>query len=230
MSNAKVSSDFEKFYGSHAQAIEEAKKAENSMATSPTPVGWKGKCILLEAVANKSKDKPQQDGTIKPGNPYVNLKYGIVNDERYQGKTFTKNYTFSDSKNATAADRFGWFLNTCENLGLPRDIRENHNRLVEVLDWLLASDQVFDCECVASDYTTDKKDMVVRRSEEAVDTSSSMMPTPSAPSQSSPEVGGTVKFLGNDWTVEARDGANLSIVRDDNGEVRRRTVTIEQLS
>lgn len=229
MSNAKVSADFEKFYGSHAQAVEEAKKAENTMATSPTPVGWKGKCVLLEAVASKSKDKKQEDGTMRPGNPYVNLKYGIVGDERYQGKTFTKNYTFSDSKNATAGDRFGWFLNTCENLGLPRDIRENHTRLSEVLDWLLTSEQVFECECVPSDYTTDKKDMVVRRGEEAVDTSMSMAPSTSQKDHG-PEVGDGVQFLGNTWTVEERDGANLVITRNDDGEVRRRTVTVEQVS
>jgi hypothetical protein len=115
MSSGKVevSNDFAKFYGKNQSAIDEAKKAENSMSSGPCPVGWKGKCVLLEAVAEQGKDKKDASGATVSGNPRIKMKFGIVDDEKFSGKNFTKYWVFFDTKGMTAMGRFEMFLNEC---------------------------------------------------------------------------------------------------------------------
>jgi hypothetical protein len=201
-----VSNEFASFYGKHAVAIEEAKKAENTMSSGPCPVGWKGKCVLLEAAAEKGKDKKDDKGTVQEGNPRVKMKFGIVDDPDYSGKHFTKFWIFYNSKNLDAMGRFSMFLNDCEKMGLPRELRESHQSMDELFNFFTEGEFVFDVECQNDDYANDKKKMVVYKEIDAVDTSTSMSPDAQdtyAPKPSAPEVaeGSKVKFLGEEWDV-----------------------------
>ena len=224
---ASVSNEFAAFYGKSAVAIEEAKKAENSMSSGPCPVGWKGKCILLEAVAEKGKDKKNEDGTVKEGNPRVKMKYGIVDDETYSGKSFTKYWVFFDTKNFTKMQRFEMFLNDMEKMGLPRKVREEHQTMQELFNYFIEGEFTFDVECVSDDYADDKKKMVVIHPIEAIDTSTSMTPsdpedaygnksveqtttTESTPEADFPE-GSKVTFLGEEWEVLGKEEDKLVI-------------------
>jgi hypothetical protein len=229
MANIQVSDDFAKFYGRAAGAVEEAKKAENTLSSSPTPVGWKGQAVLLGSKADKSKEREGADGTKSGGNPYVRMEFGIVGDEKFQGKKFTKNWTFFESANASAGDRFTWFLNELENMGLPRDIRENHESPQELLKAFADLDITFDVECAKDNYANDGKKMILRKPEEAVDGSDSMAPktTTSSPEALDPKEGDEVPFLGSNWIVEARDGDHLQIKHPTRGS--RREVTLSQL-
>jgi len=241
---AQVSTDFNKFYQKNTVAIEEAKKAENSMSSGPAPVGWEGRCVLLEAVAEVGKPKKDEKGNVKEGNPRVRMKFSIVEDPAYQGKTFTKMWIFNTTANASALDRFEWFLNACEAMGLPREVRINHNDPSEVLNWLLESELVFDVKCESDDYSQDKKKMTVMAPQEAVDTSDSMVPggeiyntppqgttavAPAAPASNWPEVGETVRFLMKEWVVKDREGDALVLERDDNGETRTREAQVSSV-
>jgi hypothetical protein len=232
---AAVSSDFSKFYGKNQVAIEEAKKAENSMSSGPCPVGWKGQCVLLEAAAEVGKDKKDKTGNVVAGNPRFRFKFGIVGDPTYQGKTFQKYWVLFQSEKASPMDRLEWFLNECESMGLPREVRVNHTSPDEVLNWFMESEMVFEVACESDDYATDKKAMRVTSPQQAVDGTTSMLPsdTPdnyaTTATNSSPgeiEVGSTVKFLNSKWTVAERNGDNLVIEKDDNGKVRTRDCNI----
>lgn len=237
MAKAQVSSAFQKFYGRQATAIEEAKKAENTMSNSPTPVGWSGQCVPMAAKADQGKDKVDPKTKQKvPGNLYVNITFAIVSDEKYQGKQFTKNWTFFDSDGATMMDRYTWFLNDLTNMGLPQEVRENHQTPEELLDWILNSDSVFDCECQANERDTrgDGKVMRVRKAAETVDESTSMSPTTTSTSEPVtapdwPQVGDKVKYLDIEWEVVERDGANVTIKTEKNGESRERKAAVENL-
>jgi hypothetical protein len=250
---AQVSTDFNKFYQKNTVAIEEAKKAENSMSSGPCEVGWEGRCVLLEATAEVGKPKKDEKGNVKEGNPRVRMKFSIVEDNVYQGKTFTKMWIFNSTANATALDRFEWFLNACEAMGLPREVRTNHTDPSEVLNWLLDSELVFNVKCESDDYAQDKKKMTVTAPAEAVDSSDSMVPggemynTPSAssapaasstpsstPSTSTstsasadwPKEGDKVKFLMREWTVASREGEDLILTRQEGDEVREREAKV----
>lgn len=223
---ATVSNEFAAFYGKSAVAIDEAKKAENSMSSGPCPVGWKGKCVLLEAAAEKGKDKKNEDGTTSEGNPRVKIKFGIVDDETYSGKTFTKYWIFFDSKNMTKMQRFEMFLNDMEKMGLPREVREKHETMQELFNYFVEGEFVFDVDCVTDNYADDKKKMVVVKLAEPVDTTTSMSPSGASdptdkfanqtidkgPETStttpSPEIaeGAKVKFLGEEWEVLGQVG------------------------
>lgn len=235
---AQVSPQFAAFLARNQVAVEEAKKAENTMSSGPCPVGWKGQVVLLEAQATVGKDKKDDKGNVVPGNPRVQMKFGIVGDETYQGKNFTKYWSFYKTANATEMDRYEWFLNECEKMGLPRELREKHGSMEELLSFFTDPELVFDCECQSDDYASDKKKMVVLKASEAIDTSSSMMPGQASPQEvvapvaaatgaapASHEPGSQVTFLGNKWTVDAVTGDKLVISRtDDTGERRQREV------
>jgi hypothetical protein len=225
-----VSSDFNKFYGRHQMAINEAKKAENSMSSGPCPVGWEGNAILLEAAAEVGKDRKDDKGNTVPGNPRVRMKFGIVGDQAYQGKTFQKFWSFYASANASEMDRYEWFLNEMENMGLPRAVRESHDDPSELLQWFVDNELVFHARCESDDYSRDKKAMKVSAPEAPVDSTTNMSPegNTTVATESSPEIaeGDVVKFLGSDWTVDAREGDKLSISR----EGRSRSVSISAVS
>lgn len=235
---ASVTNEFAAFYGKSAVAIDEAKKAENSMSSGPCPVGWKGKCILLEAVAEKGKDKKNEDGSVKEGNPRVKMKFGIVDDETYSGKSFTKYWVFFDTKNMDKMTRFQMFLNDMEKMGLPRNVREEHETMQELFNFFIEGEFTFDVECVNDDYADDKKKMVIMRQGEPVDTSTSM--TPADPEdtyankpvdagttqvQSSPEVtfaeGSKVTFLGETWEVLGQEEDKLVIFNEKTNRNRK---------
>jgi len=227
---SEVSSDFAKFYGRNLTAIEDAKKAENSMSSGPCPVGWEGKAIILEAIATVGKDKKDATGKTTPGNPRVEMKFSIVDDEKYSGKTFKKYWIFNDTANASSIDRFEWFLNACEAMGMPRSLRESHDSLDEVLNFFVESEMVLGVKCENDDYSRDKKAMLVTATMEAVDSSDSMVAD--TISEPAPEmaVGSKVKFLGNEWNVIAIAGDTATIERQDGERIRTRECPVTSLT
>ena len=223
----QVSPEFSKFYGKNTVAIEEAKKAENTLSSGPCEVGWEGKCVLLEALAEQGKDKKDDKGNVVPGNPRIVMKFGIVDDEKYKGKEFKKYWVFFNTANMSAMGRFEMFLNEAERMGLPRSVREGHESPQELLQFFTDSEFVFDVKCEADNYSSDKKKMTVTKPIDAVDSSDSMVPdTYSAKEDTpSPEVkeeatapdfkeGDKVKFLGQDWEVMGFEGDKVVIYNE----------------
>lgn len=243
MAKAKVSAAFSKFIGAKADVIEEAKKAENTMSSGPAPVGWKGQCILLEATADKGKDKKNPDGTTREGNPYIRFRFGIVGDDNYQGKHFDKMFVFFDSHNAktgksvSAGDRYTWFLNQMEIWGCDRELRERHDDPSELLDWMLNSGNVYNVECVQDDYSQDKKAMNVTLEASVDSTDSATAPprdttttTSTATPENWPQAGDEVIFLANQWKVVSREGGQVKLSRnDDEGNELSRTAMVDKL-
>jgi len=127
-------------------------------------------------------------------------------------------------------DRYEWFLNEMENMGLPRSVRESHDDPSELLQWFVDNELVFHARCESDDYSRDKKAMKVSAPEAPVDSTTNMSPegNTTVATESSPEIaeGDVVKFLGSDWTVDAREGDKLSISR----EGRSRSVSISAVS
>jgi len=222
----QVSNDFAKFYGKNQSAIEEAKKAENSMSSGPAPVGWEGHCILLEAAAEQGKDKKDQNGNTVPGNPRIKMKFGITDDPKYSGKSFTKYWVFNDTANMDAMGRFQMFLNDCEAMGLPRSIREEHESMNELLNFFVEAETVFEVKCITDNYSQDKKKMVVTAPQEAIDDTDSMVPTTTTQPSPEIEVGSEVTFLGNTWKVVEKNGDTLNIEREDGDRIRSKEVRV----
>ena len=224
MANVKVSNDFNNFMARNSKAVEDAKTAENTMATCAMPIGWEGQCICVDAVADKSKDKKDQDGKVKEGSPYIRLEFSVVGDESYTGKKFSRLWMFNDTAKATAADRFEWCLNEMENLGLPQETRKTFDSVEELLKHFIDSDAVYECEVNKSDYSRDGKEMKVRLSAEAVDMTDSVVPT--GPASDEPE-DDTVMYLGKKWEVVSKEGKELTIKSMKTGQTK--VVTTDDL-
>lgn len=217
MGTSKVSSSFSKFLAKNATAVEEAKKAENSMQTCVMPVGWKGHAIVVGATADKGKDRKDDKGNTVEGNEYINIEFNVVNSEEYAGKKFSLHWSFYDSEKATAAQRFEWCLNEMENIGLPREIREEFTDITQVLDHFIKSDVVYDCEVVHNQYRRGDKKEVKVTLVQSVSNDSSMAPSSPTPTV---EVGGKVSFMGKDWEVLAVDGDEIKIKSPTTGTER----------
>lgn len=223
MANVKVSNDFNNFMARNSKAVDEAKTAENTMATCAMPIGWEGQAICTDAVADKSKDKKDADGKVKEGNPYIRLEFSVVGDETYAGKKFSRLWMFMDSAKATAADRFEWCLNEMENLGLPQETRKTFDSVEELLRHFIETDAVYDAEVVKNDYSRDGKEVKVRQSAEAVDDTDSVMPT----EPTTPETSDQVTYLGKKWDVVSKEGKELTIKSIKTGQTK--TVSVDDL-
>jgi len=132
MSSGKVSSAFKNAIG-RMPGVEEAKQAEANLNSIPMPDGWKGRVLVTDMYMDVSKGK---------GNPYVNMEVTVVEDDQYKGKTATRNWTFNETTNAqgvktSAAEKFEWFLNACEFMGLPREIRTGYEDEGEIIGWFM---------------------------------------------------------------------------------------------
>lgn len=227
----KIGAAAAKFYGKHEKGLQEAKKAENMMQTCAMPIGWKGDVVVVGAVADRSKDRKDQKGNTVEGNDYHRIEFQVIGDPDYAGKKASIGASFYTSEKATAEDRYSWWLNQLENLGLPRDIRENHEGAEELLGYFTNSDETFEMEIVKASYVRqggDGKEVVVRR-KDVVDTSTSMAP-PTTTASGTTQVqesktyaeGSQVSFADNPWTVVSFDEANqtLKIKSPRNGSVR----------
>lgn len=218
MAKAKVSSSFNKFLSKNAKAVEEAKTAENSMMTCKMPIGWKGHCVCVGGEADKGKDRKDDKGNVQEGREYVNLDFNVVNDDEYAGSKFSLHWSFWDTEKATAMDRFEWMLNEMENLGLSREMRTEESTTIEdIINFFADSDEIFECEVVHNSYRRgDQKEVKVRRIE-SVTAGDSVVPTDTSPGI---EVGGTVKYMGNDWEVTDADGEDLRIKSPKTGNIK----------
>jgi hypothetical protein len=236
MANVKVSAGFSKAMSRKATAVEEARKAENTMMTCKMPVGWKGKAVVVDASADKAKDKKDDKGNTVEGNEYIRLDFNVVNDDHYAGAKFSIIWSFYDSEKATWADRFSWCLNGLENLGLPRDLRENYNEISEVLEFFTSNDEVYDAEVVTNTYRQgDQKEVKVRRAALVVDASDSISPeetkedgkVATTESSGTLQVGASVKYMGKSYTVVAIEDDDVKIKSVNTGVDR--TVKVAQL-
>ena len=207
MATSKVSPGFNNFMAKNQKAVEAAKEAENTMATCIMPVGWEGQCVCVDAVADQSKDKKREDGTIQAGNPYIRLEFQVVGDESYTGKKFSKLWMFNDTAKATAADRFEWCLNEMENLGLPQELRKTFDSIDELLNHFITADVVYECRVVKNDYTRDNKEVKISRSAEDINDTDSVMPTVEETTTKQTEV----SYLGKVWDVVSQDGDKFVI-------------------
>lgn len=219
MGNAKVSASFNKFLSKNNTAVQEAKKAENTMQTCKMPVGWKGHAVVVDAVADKGKDRKDEKGNTQEGNEYVRLEFNVVNDEQYAGSKFSLAWSFYDSQNATAADRFTWMLNAMENLGLPREMRESDDTSMDdILNFFLSQDTVYEAEVVTNTYRRgDQKEVKVHRLE---DVGTGITMSPDTPPTSELKEGQEVKYMGKMWELVVVDGEELTIKSKTTGSQR----------
>lgn len=236
MATSKVSNEFLKAF-SKADGIDDAKKAESRAASIPFPIGWEGTVVVSAMIGDVSKEKDDGKGGKRGGNMYINMEVAALNDKQYQGKKATKNWTFSNSEKATAADRFEWFLNDCEGMGLPRDIRMNHETPQEIIDWFTNPDSPVSlyAKVEKDEYNRlEGKKIILRAMEEALDASMSMAPAVEIKSQSHPEKveGGIefngktypilrkVQFLGKSWNLFEEAGNKCKLQNAATGKIR----------
>jgi len=155
MKKTEVSPEFMAFLGKNHGRIEEAKKAESRSNNVPVPVGAQGTCILTDFKMLKSKDKTQQDGSVKEGTPYIEMHFRVIDNSEHQGKVLRKQWWFMDSAKMDAAGRFQIFLDDMERLGLPRELRQNHESPSEIGDYFLSKEECsFHFSVVYNQYNT----------------------------------------------------------------------------
>ncbi len=184
MASGKVSAAFNAAFAK-TSGVEDAKKAEVQMMNSITvPVGWSGKCKVIDMVADVSKK----------GNMYVNMVLVPLKGD-YVGKKQTKNWTFNDSSykndqtgvttSSSAADKMERFLNDMEVAGMPRELRMGFDTIEDIINWWLDPDhdREVNCEYVAGSGTA--KYFNFKRPDVAVDNSTSMAPTSGLPQKKS---------------------------------------------
>lgn len=225
-SNVKVSSNFTKSVAKKATAVEEARKAENTMQTCKMPVGWSGHAICSGARADKGKDRKDEKGQTQEGNDYVALDFEVINDEKYAGSKFSVVWTFYDSEKASWEDRFTWCLNGLENLGLPEEYRRGEDfDLAAALAFFADGDTIFAATVVHNEYRRgDQKEVKVTLTE-AVSDSDSISPDSDNVPASSIEIGSTVKYMGKDWEVMDVDGDDLQVKSLKTGNVKQLTLS-----
>lgn len=221
-SKAKVTSGFSKFMTKNASAVEEARKAENTMQTCKMPLGWSGFAICVDAVADQGKDRKDDKGETQEGNPYVRLEFQVVNDEEYAGQKFSNAWSFYDSEKATAMDRFEWCMNALENMGLPEELRRGDADMAEILNFFIDNDTVYAAEVVKNAYRRGDQKEVRITTTEAVDDTDSVVPN-----DTQVEVGGEVKFMGKPWEVMDIDEDDVKIKSKSTG--REKTVKLTDL-
>lgn len=130
MSKSKVSNDFNKFYTKSAAAFDEAKKAEKQVRGIPVPTGTTGTAVISDFTADRAKGGEQ--------NPFIAVEITVILPEEYRGKKFTGAiHSIYDSDKMTAAGRMAIALDDLEDMGLSREVRENHKSPQELADDLL---------------------------------------------------------------------------------------------
>jgi hypothetical protein len=188
MKKSTVSPEFMSFVGRNNTAIEQAKQAESRLSNIPVPLGTKGTCIITSFVFGKSKDKPNQDGTVKEGTPFCEIKTSIVDHPEHQGKTLRKTYWFSNSANMTAMGRFEMFLNDMEKIGLPREVRTGHQSPGEIGEYFLNKEGLALHFDVYPDekYGEDGKGLRFSNMDTVIASNDSIMPPTAAPAPTAP--------------------------------------------
>jgi hypothetical protein len=229
MSNqVNVSPEFMSFFGRNATKIEQAKQAEARLQNVPLPVGASGTAIVTGFKFDSSKDKQNPDGTTKVGTPYCEMTLSVIDNEQYQGKPMRKQWWFATTQNMDAATRYEMFLNDLERLGLPREIRTNHESPADLGRYFLeAQGLTFHFNVVENLRNTmdDLKELKLSTMETHIPSDDSvappMMPSSApkdpaavapaaaapaapaaAPAVALPAVGAKVKHLEMDWEVK----------------------------
>lgn len=229
MKKTEVSAEFMSFFGRNATRIEEAKKEESRLQNIPLPIGASGTCIPTGFKLSKSQDKKQQDGTTKEGTAYAEMSFAVIDHPDHQGKTLRRQWWFANSANMDAAGRYAMFLNDLERLGLPREVRVNHESPAELGDWFLGQPGLaFHFQIVEDARNTldDGKSVRLSTTEQHIEPTDSVAPpsypkpqgsaaavaptTAPAPAQTTaqsqassavPSRNQVVKHLGMEWTV-----------------------------
>jgi len=155
MKKSEVSPEFISFLGKNHSKIEDAKRAEARGNNVPLPIGAAGTCIMTGFKLSKSKDKVQTDGSTKEGTPFIEMELKVIDNSEHAGKTVKKQWWFMDSAKMDAAGRFQIFLDDMEKLGLPREVRMNHESPAEIGDYFLSKeDLTFHFGIVHNQYNT----------------------------------------------------------------------------
>jgi hypothetical protein len=211
MGNAKVSQGFGKFYNKSARAVEEAKKAENTMATCKPPIGHKGDCILLNAFADATPEKKdEKSGLAKGGTPYIRWELSIVGDGQYTGTKAVKTWWFNDTANATYEDRLKWFMIEMTRLGLPDEIKKEHKDISEILNYFLGANLVFGYEVVAAAWNKNDGKEIQLSAKQVVDDTDATVPGTTNEDMTFEE-GQEVPYEDGTWKIIDIDGKDITI-------------------
>lgn len=140
MKKSEVSPEFMGFLGRNHTKIQEAKNAESRANNIPVPMHAEGTCVVTEFKFGKSKDKQNQDGSVKEGSPFGEMHLTVVDHPEHSGKVLKRQWWFTDSPKMDAAGRYQMFLDDMEKLGLPREIRMNHDSPSDIGDYFLTKE------------------------------------------------------------------------------------------
>ena len=129
-----ISDKFNKFAAKTTRGkFDEARKAESAAGGCPIPVGVTGKAVIADIIGSMTADK---DGV--PGHPIVTLKLTVETPDEYQGQHlsgFGLKFWIKDSAKRTEVEAWQSMLDSLEELGLPREIREGYESFEEVVEW-----------------------------------------------------------------------------------------------
>ena len=196
---AQVSDGFKKYQQKKHAAFDKARKAENTLGGIPMPIDTKFEAKFVSVKADMD-DKQR---------PYVKMDLVVTSPEQFAGKKVGCYWLLFDSANATEADRFGWMLNELENMGLPREIRVDHEDFGDdVLGWFIKNEPTIKGRVVKDEKANDGKR--IRWSKDAVEehaasASNDMLGAPERPAVDKTaqeySVGQKVNWNGGTWEV-----------------------------
>lgn len=234
-----VSQNFKQFLGREHNKIEAAKQAEARLSNVPVPLGAKGKCLVTGFVFTTTPDKTENN-TFVPGKPLAEIQLTIVNHETHQGKVLKKQWWFTSSAKMDAAGRFEMFLNDLMKLGLPEEIRKNHENPEELAAFFLDNDTVLHFEIVEDSYQRMDDGKGIRLStveghipkddsiipgivEQNPNNSTSTSPTIPSPKSKEPVLspGDITKYLGTEWTVTENFGTKVQLKNNDDPKIQK---------
>lgn len=237
----EVTAEFMAFFGRNQTRIEQAKQAESRLQNIPLPIGANGTCIPTGFKLGKSQDKKNPDGSVKEGTAYAEMTFSVIDHPDHQGKTLRRQWWFANSANMDAAGRYEMFLNDLERLGLPREVRVNHETPAELGDWFLSQQgAAFHFQIVEDPRNTldDGKSVRLSTMEQHIEPTDSIAPmtaAPAAPAASAapgilPQKGSKVKHLEMEWEVVDvfADSKKVQIKSVDDPKMER-IVTVDKL-
>jgi hypothetical protein len=239
---AGVSSDFKKFFAKNQTAINDVKKAEARVSGVPLPVGLSGVALVTNMKFDKWPDKKDQaSGTLVEGFNYCEMELRVTNDPKHQGKVFKKQWTFRQTAKWGPLDWMGQCFDDLENIGLPRELRENFEDPQQLVDFFMKDSYNVCFNVVANNYTDNKGNAVQGKQvnldayepntgthDNSVAPPETKVETTTTPvvDAAPPVVGAIVKYLGREWTVKDSEDGKVVIV-DKNSKTK--TVDVADL-
>lgn len=222
----KVSPAFLKSYAKKEVAVQNAKKAENTMNNIPMPLGWEGDCLVTDLVFDELPEKKdEKTGKVSDPAPYVRIEFSSISDDTFKGRKLSQTWWLNATANSTEEQRLEWMFNGLETCGLPHELRVSHEHPSEICEYFLDSSiagyeprlaRIKVVEDTWSGSQTGKK-LQLRKHKDSLEATTSV----------SPQKEGFVTFLGVEYKVEEDLGDRLRVTSTATG--REKTIAKSDL-